>query len=137
MNKTFYEVILKYSRKVALAESLNAIVLAWSEDYEKEWFWIHNEIPQGARYFWANRTGKYGKLFKFELIGKKWKVVEKASALSPEAIQRIRRGPAFQGVPPVLHPPHYVSWFTTWSDLDKILNKHDRSKTEKSNGNSI
>ena len=111
MNKIFYEVIKDYSKNVAYAESLYSKVLVWSEDYEKEFFFLYDEIPKGAKYFWAFRFGKYGKLFKFELIKNKWKVVEKASALSPEAIQRIRRGPAFQGVPPVLHPEDYVSWF--------------------------
>ena len=111
MNKTFYDIIKKYSKNVAMAESLHSKVLAWSVDFEKEFFYLHDIIPRGAKYFWVFRFGKYGKLFKFELIENKWKVVEKAPALTHEAIQRIRRGPAFKEVPPVLHPEDYVSWF--------------------------
>ena len=132
MSKTFHEAILSYSRKVGLAESLNSLVLVWSEDYEKEWFWIYEDIPQGARYFWANRTGKYGKLFKFELIKGKWKVVEKSKALTHEGIKRISRGPAFKGVPPVLNPPDYTKWIAAWSDFNKIIHRYHYLKTEKS-----
>ena len=111
MSKTFYDEIKAYSKNVALAESLYSKVLVWSEDFEKEWFCIYDEIPPGAKYFWVNRFGKYGKLFRFELIGNKWKVVEKSEALTLKGIKRISRGPAFKEVPPVLHPEDYVSWF--------------------------
>ena len=111
MNKTFYDVIKKYSKNLAFAETTESKVLVWSVDFEKEWFGLYDKIPQGANYFWVNRTGKYGKLFKFELIKNKWKVVEKAPQLTYESIKRISCGPAFQGVPPVLHPEDYVSWF--------------------------
>ena len=131
MNLTFHEAILNYSRKVGLAESLNSIVLVWSEDYEKEWFWIYEDIPQGAKYFWANRIGKYGKLFKFEKIKGKWKVVEKGKPLTHKSMERINCGPAFQGVPSVLNPPDYTKWITAWSDFNKIINAHNSLKMEK------
>ena len=128
MNKTFLEVIENYSKNLGFAETTDSIVLVWSVDFEKEWFWIYNEIPEGAKYFWVNRTGKYGKLFKFELIGKKWKVVEKSKALTFEGIKRISRGPAFKEVPPVLNPPHYVQWFTTWQNFKPFIKASQRWK---------
>ena len=121
MSKTFLEVVKSYSKNLALAETTDSKVLVWSEDYEKEWFWIYNEIPEGARYFWINRIGKYGNLFKFQLIKGKWKVVEKGKPLTFEAIKRISCGPAFEGVPPVLNPPDYVRWWAQWDDLEPII----------------
>ena len=97
--QTFLDVIRKYNKSLSYKENLFSKVLVWSADYEKCWYLIHDEVPDAAAYFWANRFGTY--LYKFERFGKKWKMVEKGKFLTIEDISRITNGPAFKEVPPV------------------------------------
>ena len=109
MKETFSSVLRELLPITALTESLYSFVFAWSEDYECQRYIIYSEIPQEAKYFWANRFGKY--LYKFERTKDGWKLVEKSSALTFEGLKRIRRGPAFKEVPPVLE-----SWEHLWPE---------------------
>ena len=110
MKQTFYDVITELGPNTALSVNLYCKMLVWSVDFEKQWFFLYDEIPKDAHYFWANRFGKKGKLFRYERVGANWILAETGKPLSREAISRIKCGPAFKEVPPVLNPPAYVSW---------------------------
>ena len=107
--KTFREVIIAHNKKLGYSESLYSKILVWSEDYEKAWYFLHDEIPPAAKYFWANRWGTY--LSKFEKVKGKWKRVERCEALDLKGIKRIKTGPAFPEVPSVLEEHEVMSWF--------------------------
>ena len=111
MSQTFYDVIVELGPNTALSVNLYSKILVWTEDYEKEWYFLYDQIPKEAQYFWANRFGvKSGKLFKYERYKNGWLLMEKAKALTRESMKRITCGPAFKGVPPILKPPNYVKW---------------------------
>ena len=106
---TFLDAIKNHNKKLGYSESLYSKVLVWSEDYESAWYLIHDQIPEGAKYFWANRWETY--LSKFEKCKGKWKRVERCEALTLKEIKRIKTGPAFDHVPRVFEEHEVISWF--------------------------
>ena len=100
MEQIFFEVIKDQLPRRSYEIGLFSKVFVWSADYECEPYFIYDTIPEPAAYFWANVFEK--KLYKFEKVKGEWKLVEEGSPLTPEGLKRIRRGPAFKGVPPVL-----------------------------------
>ena len=111
MNERFYDIVIKLKQSTAQYINLYSKILVWTEDYEKEWFFLYDEIPEEAKYFWANRFGiKTGKLFRYEKTKDGWTLLETGKPLSREAISRIKCGPAFKEVPSVLEPKEYVKW---------------------------
>ena len=109
--ETFLDIIKDYNEKLSWSGQLASKVLVWSEDYEKSWYLIYDEVPDAAKYFWANRFGTYVYVFERMRDGQ-WKVVEKGKALTYEGMARITVGPAFKEVPRVLdYHPVPNEWF--------------------------
>ena len=109
MEQIFLDVIENYNKKLGQSVGLHTKVLGWSVDYEKAWYLIYDEIPSEVQYFWINRLGTY--LYKFEKVGHKWKMVEKANSISERDWKRINIGPAFAEVPQILHSHEITEWF--------------------------
>ena len=109
MNQTFLDVISNYNRKLGLSVNLFTKVLAWTEDYESAWYFIYDEIPKEVDCFWANRFGTY--LYKFQNMHHSgWKMIEKGPSLTSEALRRIKIGPAFDHIEPILSTAKVLSW---------------------------
>ena len=108
-SQTFLDVIKDHNKKLALSEKICTKVLVWTEDYEKAFFCIYDNIPNEADYFWLNRLGTY--LYKFERSSTKWEMIEKSDSIEHLTWKKIPTGPAFDHVQPILKPHEYVSWF--------------------------
>ena len=111
MNLTFLNVVHDYNKKLSYSVNLFSLTLVWTEDYEKAWYLIYDEIPEAVNYFWVNRFGTY--LYKFERKGKEWEMVEKGEALTKEGLKRIRTGKAFDHHPQLLEEHEIISWILT------------------------
>ena len=114
MKQTFLDIVKELGPNIALSELVYRFVFVWTEDYECERYLIEDQIPKEAQYFWVNKfKGKKtkGNLYKFERSKTGWMLAEKSPALTYESFKRIRRGPAFKEVPPVLQ-----SWEHLWPD---------------------
>ena len=109
MEQIFFDVIKDQLPRRAYSVNLFSKVFAWSEDYECEPYFVYDTIPKAAVYFWVNVFEQ--KCYKFEKIKGAWKLVEEGPPLTIEGLKRIRRGPAFKGVPPVLDNSLVLDWF--------------------------